>query len=38
MPKRATQIVLSEKEWEGLTQITRRHRSEQQAVLRAQIV
>lgn len=31
MPKRATQIVLSEKEQEGLTQITRRHRSEQQA-------
>ena len=38
MPKRATQIVLSEKEQEGLTQITQRHRSEQQAVLRARIV
>jgi transposase len=38
MPKRATQIVLGEKEREGLTQITRRHRSEQQAVLRARIV
>ncbi len=38
MPKRATRIVLSEKEQEGLEQITRRRRSEQQAVLRAQIV
>lgn len=38
MPKRATAIVLSEKEQEGLTQITRRHRSEQQVVLRARIV
>src|SRR5436309_12275319 len=38
MPKRATQIVLSEKEQEGLTQITQRHRSEQQAVLRARMV
>ena len=38
MPKRATAIVLSEKEQEGLTQITKRHRSEQQAVLRARIV
>src|SRR6266849_7846404 len=38
MPKRATTIVLNEKEQEGLLQITKRHRSEQQAVLRAHIV
>ena len=38
MPKRATVIVLSEKEQEGLLQITTRHRSEQQVVLRARIV
>jgi len=38
MPKRATPIVLSEKEQEGLLQITKRHRSEQQIVLRARIV
>jgi len=38
MPKRATPIVLSEKEQEGLLQITKRHRSEQQGVLRARIV
>jgi putative transposase len=38
MPKRATPIVLSEQEQEGLLQITRRHRSEQQVVLRARIV
>ena len=38
MPKRATSIVLSEKEQEGLLQITKRHRSEQQGVLRARIV
>jgi putative transposase len=38
MPKRAAPIVLSEKEQEGLFQITRRHRSEQQGVLRARIV
>jgi putative transposase len=38
MPKRATLIVLSEKEQEGLLQITKRHRSEQQVVLRARIV
>lgn len=38
MPKRATQVTLSEKEQEELTQLTRRHRSEQQMVLRAQIV
>ncbi|HEX6482864.1 MAG TPA: helix-turn-helix domain-containing protein [Ktedonobacteraceae bacterium] len=38
MPKRATPIVLSEKEQEGLLQLTRRHRSEQQVVLRARMV
>ena len=38
MPKRATPIVLSEKEQEGLLHITKRHRSEQQVVLRARIV
>ena len=38
MPKQATMIILNEKEREGLIQITKRHRSEQQAVLRAQIV
>jgi putative transposase len=38
MPKRATRVVLSEKEQEALTQITRRHRSEQQVALRARIV
>ena len=38
MPKRATAIVLSEKEQEGLLQILKRHRSEQQGVLRARII
>jgi putative transposase len=38
MPKRATQVTLSEKEQEGLEQIIKRHRSEQQQVLRARIV
>jgi putative transposase len=38
MPKRATQVILKEKEQEELTQITRRHRSEQHVVLRARIV
>jgi DNA-binding transcriptional regulator YiaG len=38
MPKQATQVLLNEKEQEELRQITRRHRSEQQVVLRAQIV
>jgi putative transposase len=38
MPKRATKVILSEREQEGLTQITRRHRSEQQVALRARIV
>jgi len=38
MPKRATVISLSEKEQEELTRLTRRHRSEQQVVLRARII
>ena len=38
MPKRATAVILSKKEQEGLLQITKRHRSEQQMVLRARIV
>jgi putative transposase len=38
MPKRATAVILSEKEQEGLRQITKRHRSEQQVALRARIV
>ena len=38
MPKRATPIMLSEKEQEGLHQITKRPRSEQQVVQRARIV
>ncbi len=38
MSKRATAVVLSEKEQDGLLQITKRHRSEQQVVLRARIV
>ena len=38
MPKQATPVVLSEQEEQGLLQITRRHRSEQQMVLRARIV
>jgi DNA-binding CsgD family transcriptional regulator len=38
MPKRARAILLSEKEQEELTQLTRRHRSEQHVVLRARIV
>lgn len=38
MPKRATQIILREKEREELVQIIKRHRSEQQEVLRARIV
>src|SRR6266581_8453165 len=38
MPKRATQIILTEKEQEELVQMTHRHRSEQQQVLRARIV
>src|SRR5207237_119357 len=38
MPKRATAVVLNEKEQGGLLKITKRHRSEQQVVLRARIV
>jgi putative transposase len=38
MPKRATVIYLSEKEQEELTRLTRRHRSEQQVVVRARII
>ena len=38
MPKRASKVVLSEKEQEALTRISRRYRSEQQVALRARIV
>ncbi len=38
MPKRATRVILNEKEQEALVQITKRHRSEQQQALRARIV
>jgi len=38
LTKRATQVILSKKELEALVQITKRHRSEQQQVLRARIV
>lgn len=38
MPKRATAIQVSEKEQKELEQITKRHKSEQQQVLRAQII
>lgn len=38
MPKRATKVVLSEKEQEALTRMSRRYRSEQQVALRARIV
>jgi putative transposase len=38
MPKRASKVVLSEKEQEALMRITRRPRSEQRQVLRARIV
>ena len=38
MPKRATRVVLSEKEQEELSQISKRHRSEQQVALRARMV
>ncbi|GAC1474849.1 MAG: hypothetical protein PVSMB5_28540 [Ktedonobacteraceae bacterium] len=38
MPKRATKVVLSEKEQEGLEQLTKRHRSEQQQVQRARMI
>src|SRR5260370_36018417 len=38
MPKRATKVILSEKEQEELTQISKRHRSEQQVALGARMV
>ncbi len=38
MPKRATKVVLSEKEQEELTRMTKRHRGEQHMVLRARII
>ena len=38
MPKRATRVVLSEKEQEALTRISRRYRSEQQVAQRARII
>ncbi len=38
MPKRATLVVLSEEEHTALVQLTKRHKSGQQVVLRAQIV
>src|SRR5262249_54299633 len=38
MPKRATTIQLSEQEQEELIHLTKRHRSEQQVVLRARII
>jgi putative transposase len=38
VPKRATKVMLSEKEREGLEHLTKRHRSEQQQVQRARIV
>jgi putative transposase len=38
MPKRATSVVLTEKEQEALTRVSRRYRSEQQVAVRAGIV
>src|SRR5881396_1884443 len=38
MPKRATKVVLSEKEQEALTRISRLYRSEQQVAQRARII
>jgi putative transposase len=38
MPKRATKVELSEKEQKELTQISKRHRSEQQMARRARMV
>jgi len=38
MPKRATLVVLSEEEQTALVQLTKRHKSGQQLVLRARIV
>jgi hypothetical protein len=37
MPKRATLVVLSEEEQTALVQLTKRHKSGQQLVLRARI-
>jgi len=38
MPKRATKVMLNEKEQEALEHLTRRHRSEQQQAQRARII
>ena len=38
MPKRATKVILNEKEQEGLEQLTKRHRSEQQQAQRARMI
>jgi putative transposase len=38
MPKRAVQVILSEMEREELEQVIKRHKSEQQQVLRARII
>ena len=38
MPRRATRVILAEKEQQALERITRRHQSEQQVALRARIV
>jgi putative transposase len=38
MPKQATQVILSEKEKEELTQLTKGHKIEKQKVLRSQII
>ncbi len=38
MPKRATKVVLSEKEQEALSRISRRYRSEQHVARRSRIV
>jgi hypothetical protein len=38
MPKRATQVKLSERKHNELEQLTKRHRSELQQVVRARIV
>lgn len=38
MPKRATKVILSEQEQAALVQVTKRHRSEHQQVLRTRIV
>ena len=38
MPKRATKVILSEKEQDGLERLSRRYRSEQQQVQRARII